>query len=78
MTKDGGYTIYALDTDTDIFLDNIKKDRNKKLFLFGTERDGLSKEALALAEKVVKIPMKKGVSSLNLATSVAVTIYSIK
>lgn len=76
LAEKGDYIVYALDTDTDVFLDDIKGERGKKLFLFGTEREGLSPEALALAHKVVKIPMRDGVSSLNLASSVAVTVYA--
>jgi TrmH family RNA methyltransferase len=43
---------------------------------FGTERDGLSPELLALAEARVSIPMRPGVSSLNLATSVAAVLFA--
>ncbi len=45
------------------------------ILMFGTERDGLSDAALALADRVVALPMRAGVSSLNLATSVAATLY---
>jgi RNA methyltransferase, TrmH family len=43
---------------------------------FGTERDGLSDELLARASGRVRIPMRAGVSSLNLATSVAATLFA--
>jgi TrmH family RNA methyltransferase len=43
---------------------------------FGTERDGLSTGLLARAERRIAIPMRPGVSSLNLATAVAVTLYA--
>ena len=76
LAKDKDYTIYALDTDTNLELSDIKNDTGKKIFLFGTERDGLSDEALLMAEKTIKIPMRQGVSSLNLASSVAVTVYA--
>lgn len=76
LAKAGDYTMYAMDTDTDIFLKDIQHDKSKKVFLFGTERDGLSQEAIALANKTIKIPMREGVSSLNLASSVAVTVYA--
>lgn len=42
---------------------------------FGTERDGLSPELLAKAQRRVAIPMRAGVSSLNLAASVAIVLY---
>src|SRR5690606_12663932 len=43
---------------------------------FGSERRGLSRELLQRAEARVAIPMQPGVSSLNLATAVAVTLYT--
>jgi RNA methyltransferase, TrmH family len=43
---------------------------------FGTERDGLSDELLSLADMRVSIPMRAGVSSLNLATSVAAVLFA--
>jgi RNA methyltransferase, TrmH family len=45
---------------------------------FGTERDGLSDELLSRADHRVALPMSPGVSSLNLATAVAATLYSLK
>jgi RNA methyltransferase, TrmH family len=46
------------------------------VLLFGTERGGLSRAALERARLRVGIPMRDGVSSLNLATAVAVTLYA--
>jgi TrmH family RNA methyltransferase len=43
---------------------------------FGTERHGLTGGLLERADARVAIPMREGVSSLNLATSVAVTLYT--
>ena len=43
--------------------------------VFGTERHGLSEEMLARADARVRIPMRPGVSSLNLATAVAAVLY---
>ena len=48
----------------------------RAVLAFGTERDGLSRELVALADCHVSIPMTDGVSSLNLATAVAVMLYS--
>lgn len=44
---------------------------------FGTERAGASDDLLERADRVVAIPMRPGVSSLNLATSVAVALYTL-
>ena len=46
------------------------------LLAFGTERNGLSPELLAAAHTRIAIPMEPGVSSLNLATAVAVVLYA--
>ncbi|MCB2223673.1 MAG: TrmH family RNA methyltransferase [Actinobacteria bacterium] len=43
---------------------------------FGSERHGLSAGVREAADLVVAIPMRPGVSSLNLATSVAVALYA--
>jgi TrmH family RNA methyltransferase len=44
---------------------------------FGTERYGLSEELLERADARLAIPMREGVSSLNLATAVAAVLYSM-
>lgn len=45
------------------------------IFAFGSERHGLSRALVARASGRVAIPMRAGVSSLNLATAVAITLY---
>ena len=47
------------------------------MLAFGTERDGLSDELLARADARVALPMRPGVSSLNLATAVAAAGWSL-
>ena len=47
----------------------------RAILAFGAERAGLSRELMASADRCVSIPMCAGVSSLNLATSVAVVLY---
>jgi TrmH family RNA methyltransferase len=48
----------------------------RALLAFGTERLGLGANLLARADRRLAIPMRAGVSSLNLATAVAVTLYA--
>jgi len=43
---------------------------------FGSERHGLAHDVRAAADLILAIPMRPGVSSLNLATAVAVTLYA--
>jgi TrmH family RNA methyltransferase len=48
----------------------------RALLAFGTERYGISRELLERADARISIPMRAGVSSLNLATSVAAVLFA--
>src|SRR5690242_1934906 len=50
----------------------------RAILAFGTERHGLSSEVFERAQARISIPMREGVSSLNLATSVAIALFAIK
>jgi RNA methyltransferase, TrmH family len=49
---------------------------DRAILAFGTERHGLSPELRARADERIAIPMRPGVSSLNLATSVAAVLFA--
>lgn len=67
--------IIALDpTGTKIDPNSI--DSNA-ILVFGTERFGVSQTLLDKSDQIIRLPMKSGVSSLNLATSVAATLYQL-
>ena len=46
------------------------------ILAFGSERRGLSPELLAKADRRIRIPMEPNVSSMNLASAVAVALYA--
>jgi TrmH family RNA methyltransferase len=48
----------------------------RAVLAFGTERYGLSDELATRADTRISIPMRPGVSSLNLATSVAAVLFA--
>lgn len=50
----------------------------RAVLAFGTERHGLSNDVFERAEARISIPMREGVSSLNLATSVAIVLFAMK
>ena len=50
----------------------------RAVLAFGTERHGLSGDVFARADARVSIPMRAGVSSLNLATSVAIALFVMR
>lgn len=49
--------------------------RERCAFLIGNEANGLTKEAVALADKLIKIPMAGKVESLNAAVAAAIIMY---
>lgn len=51
---------------------------DRAVLAFGTERHGLSGEVFERADARVSIPMREGVSSLNLATSVAIVLFAMR
>jgi TrmH family RNA methyltransferase len=50
----------------------------RAVLAFGTERHGLSDDVFERAEARISIPMREGVSSLNLATSVAIVLFTMR
>jgi TrmH family RNA methyltransferase len=71
---DGDRPLLALDPDGERLHPSELPAR--AILAFGTERHGLSPELLARADARVSIPMRPGVSSLNLATSVAAVLFA--
>jgi TrmH family RNA methyltransferase len=72
----GERTLVALDPDGDDLTPTAFP--SKAVLAFGTERHGLSDELLAQADLRVALPMAPGVSSMNLATAVAATLYGLR
>jgi TrmH family RNA methyltransferase len=50
----------------------------RAILAFGTERDGLSDDLLARADARLALPMRAGVSSLNLATAVSGVLFALQ
>ncbi len=73
-TGEGTRPLVAVDPDGE----DLRPDRlpARAILAFGSERQGLSEELLGQADALVRLPMRNGVSSLNLATSVAALLYA--
>lgn len=75
--KDQGYEIWATTPHEPCeSLDDIQM-RGKTALLLGSEHLGLSAEALALADRRVKIPMRGFAESFNISVSAGISIYTI-
>ncbi len=68
--------LLAIDPEGDDLVPGLVPPR--AILAFGTERHGLGGEVLGRAEARVSIPMRENVSSLNLATSVAIVLFFMR
>lgn len=71
-----GRPLVALDPEGEEI--DIRDMPRRAMLAFGSERQGLSEELLGRATHRVRIPMRAGVSSLNLATSVAAVLFALR
>ncbi|MEO6827404.1 MAG: RNA methyltransferase [Microbacteriaceae bacterium] len=67
----------ALTPDAVSLRDFAKIPREKLAIVLGAEGDGLTAEAIAAADTVVRIPMAHGIDSLNVAAASAVALWSL-
>lgn len=66
-------------SDNSIPLDDpVLKDVPRLALIMGTEGDGLAHEVIGDANYVVRIPMKHGVDSLNVAAAAAVAFWELR
>lgn len=75
----GGFHIAALAlTDGAVSLREFAATAPERVALvLGTEGDGLTPDALAAADTVVRIPMRHGIDSLNVAAAAAVAMWAL-
>ena len=71
-----GRGYYAVSTKGKTLFNTVKF-KESDIFLFGSETEGLPKNALSSKEclGVLRVPMVKGSRSINLANTVSVVIY---
>jgi tRNA G18 (ribose-2'-O)-methylase SpoU len=76
IVREAGFTLLALTPDPEaVSLRNVRVTR--PALLLGAEGPGLSGKALTAADARVRIPMHKGVDSLNVAAAAAVACYAL-
>ncbi|PPK70507.1 RNA methyltransferase [Actinokineospora auranticolor] len=76
--RDSGFRVLALTPAADsVALADAVDAHERVAVLLGSEGPGLTPEAIAAADTAVRIPMARGVDSLNVATAAAVTFYAL-
>jgi tRNA G18 (ribose-2'-O)-methylase SpoU len=79
VLRDAGFVTLALTPDDDAeSLDDVTFARTDNVaIILGTEGPGLSKGAMAAADRRVRIPISSGVDSLNVSAAAAVALYAL-
>ena len=77
--KDKGYLFaaFALRDDSLTLSEFANKKTDKKAILLGNEGYGLSDEIINMCDNVVKIPMREGIDSLNVAVASGIAFYEL-
>jgi len=76
--KSQGFKVMAADPDEDgLSIHEVDASQHKVALLFGNELRGVSKQALALCDAKVRIPMYGFTESFNISVSVAICLNSI-
>ena len=75
VLRTGGRPLIALDPAGDPL--RVAEVPRRAVLAFGAERDGLSDELIARADARLALPMRPGVSSLNLATAVSGVLFAL-
>lgn len=74
--KEQGYRIVAIDNIDEATPINTYKWHEKSLLIFGQEANGISEEALSLADDIVYIRQYGSVRSLNVGCASAIAMHS--
>jgi tRNA G18 (ribose-2'-O)-methylase SpoU len=80
LLRQHGFTVAALElTEDAVDIDHLAAQRPERLALvLGTEGAGMSPATLAAVDLAVKIPMRAGVDSLNVAAASAVAFWELR
>lgn len=76
--RDAGFTIVAMTPREDALNLDVFNPPEKVALVLGTEGDGLSTRAMDRADVAVRIPMQRGVDSLNVAAAAAVVCWHLR
>lgn len=79
LSRYGFKTVAMALTDRSIPLDNPRlKEEPRLAIVMGTEGDGLADKTIEMADYTVRIPMARGVDSLNVAAAAAVAFWELR
>jgi TrmH family RNA methyltransferase len=76
-TLHGGLAVVGTDSESEISLAEYSPIRKPVVLLIGNEARGLSVRLKGLADRMIKIPMRGEVDSLNVACAASIIMYEV-
>ena len=78
VLKKNNFFIYGLDNDGSQSIDDYQFNKNKNVFIFGSEGYGLRKNITEKCDAILKININKDINSLNVSNACAISLYELQ
>ena len=77
VLKNNNFFIYGFDNDGAYSIDNYDFNKNKNVFIFGSEGSGLRNNISDKCDAILKININKDIDSLNVSNASAISLYEL-
>ena len=77
ILKNNNFFIYGFDNNGTFSIDNYSFNKNKNVFIFGSEGSGLRKNISDKCDAILKININNDIDSLNVSNASAISLYEL-
>lgn len=77
VLKNNNFFIYGLDNNGTISINNYDFNKNKNVFIFGSEGSGLRNNISDKCDAILKIDINNDIDSLNVSNASAISLYEL-
>ena len=77
VLKNNNFFIYGFDNNGAYSIDNYDFNKNKNVFIFGSEGSGLRKNITDKCDAILKIDINNDIDSLNVSNASAISLYEL-
>ena len=77
VLKNNNFFIYGFDNNSKLSIDDYDFNKNKNVFIFGSEGSGLRKNISDKCDTILKININNDIDSLNVSNASAISLYEL-
>ena len=77
VLKNNNFFIYGFDNNGKLSIDDYDFNKNKNVFIFGSEGSGLRKNISDKCDTILKININNDIDSLNVSNASAISLYEL-